>query len=382
MTHLLAALACLGHLVLMVGSHNLLYGLRAPKWFSGLVHVVHALAVLALPIGLVAGWGWSLAGLRDRPVMLAYLALCLAALFVLLPLVSLARALRPDPLRYERREVVDLTRQLGRKPVGLGNHPFLARLPGNGIFHVEFVEAALALPGLPPALDGLTVLHLSDLHFHGTPDREWFAAIIERCNAWKPDIVALTGDVIDSPTHHRWILPLLGRLRWGVAGFAILGNHDHYFEPEVVRRRLRRLGFTVLVNEWAMATVRGTPVAVVGNEYPWLEPEPDLAGMPEGFKLCLSHTPDNFAWAARHGMDLVLAGHVHGGQIRLPLIGPVVMPSRYGRRFDQGGFRDGKTVMVVSRGLSGEEPVRYNCLPEAMLLTLRCQPLPSEVHHA
>ena len=103
--------------------------------------------------------------------------------------------------------------------------------------------------------------------------------------------------------------------------------------------------------------------------------EPDLSACPDGpFRLCLSHTPDNLAWAARHGIDLMLSGHVHGGQIRFPWIGPLVMPSRYGRWYDQGAFDEPPAILYDSRGLSGEEPVRYNCLPEATLLTLRRPP--------
>jgi predicted MPP superfamily phosphohydrolase len=87
--------------------------------------------------------------------------------------------------------------------------------------------------------------------------------------------------------------------------------------------------------------------------------------------LCLSHTPDNFAWAKRHRVDLMLAGHVHGGQIRLPWTGSIFVPSRYSRRYDHGTFHEGPTVMHVSRGLAGEVPLRYNCRPEVTLIVLQ-----------
>jgi predicted MPP superfamily phosphohydrolase len=101
------------------------------------------------------------------------------------------------------------------------------------------------------------------------------------------------------------------------------------------------------------------------------EPE-GLKGCPEdGFRLCLSHTPDHLPWARRHGIDLMLAGHVHGGQIRLPVIGSVFVPSRYGRRYDCGTFHEPPTLLHVSRGLGGEEPLRFNCRPEVTKLILR-----------
>src|SRR5262249_46721488 len=158
------------------------------------------------------------------------------------------------------------------------------------------------------AWDGLTVLHLSDLHLHGTPDREWFAAIMDRCADWHPDIVALTGDVADSEVHHRWIIPLLGRLRWKVAAFAILGNHDHRYDVGLTRRGRARVGMRVRPNAGAEAGARGERFAAIGHEGPWLKGAPDLSACPAGpFRLCLSHTPDHVRWARRHGVDLMLA---------------------------------------------------------------------------
>jgi predicted MPP superfamily phosphohydrolase len=111
---------------------------------------------------------------------------------------------------------------------------------------------------------------------------------------------------------------------------------------------------------------------VIGHEGPWLRPAPDLSDCPEGpFRLCLSHTPDNLRWARRAGIDLMLSGHVHGGQIRFPVFGSVLVPSLYGRRYDCGTFDAAPTLLHVSRGLSGEHPLRYGCRPEVTLFTLR-----------
>ncbi|MGL4553301.1 MAG: metallophosphoesterase, partial [Gemmataceae bacterium] len=380
MTLLLTAFACLGHFVLLVGTHNWFYGQNYPKWLSKLLHLVHLLAVLALPAGLLAGWGPTLDRLFVWPpscaahaAVLAYLAVCALTAAVWLPVLTRARASRPAAVTAGPTEVVDLAARLGLAAVR-GGHP-LARLPRSQIYHVEYRELTVHLQRLPAALDGLTVLHLTDLHFHGTPNRAYFDAIVERCNAWKPDIVAVTGDVVDSERHHRWILPVLGKLRWNVAGFAILGNHDHRLDAARIRRRLSRVGLRALPNVWEPLAVRGTEVQVIGHEGPWLAPEPDLSGCPVGpFRLCLSHTPDNIGWAGRHGIDLMLSGHVHGGQIRFPVFGAVFIPSVYGRRYDEGAFRCPPTLLVVSRGVSGEHPVRYGCLPEVSLLTLRRQP--------
>ena len=88
-------------------------------------------------------------------------------------------------------------------------------------------------------------------------------------------------------------------------------------------------------------------------------------------RIVLSHTPDQFYRLASWGVELVLAGHTHGGQYRLPLVGPVLMPSVYGRRFDRGFFRRGRTVMSVSQGVGAEHPLRIGCTPEVTRFVLR-----------
>ena len=202
---------------------------------------------------------------------------------------------------------------------------------------------------------------------------------MDRCADWEPDIVAVTGDLADGLDYIRWIVPVLGRLRWKVAGLAILGNHDGWYAPDRVRRRLRRLGMHVLGNGWERIEVRGEPLIAIGQESPWFHPAPDLSACPPGpFRLCLSHTPDNIRWARRAGVDLMLSGHVHGGQVRLPVIGSILVPSRYGRRYDCGVFDEGPTLLHVSRGLGGDHPLRFLCRPEATRLVLR---RPAAWHH-
>jgi predicted MPP superfamily phosphohydrolase len=274
-----------------------------------------------------------------------------------------------------KSEIVLPEKVLGYNPIGRGKSSrMLATLPGNEVCTFAMHELTLRLPRLPPAWDGLTILHLSDLHLCGTPDRDYFRVIMGRCAAWEPDLVALTGDIADSFHHQGWIVPALGWLRWKLAAFAILGNHDHWFSPPVIRRQLEQLGFRNLPNIWQQIEVRGLPLVVIGHEGPWLRPAPDLSDCPqEPFRLCLSHTPDNIRWAQRAGVDLMLSGHVHGGQVRLPIVGSLLVPSRYGRRYDCGTFHEPPTVLHVSRGIAGDHPVRYSCRPEATLLILRSQ---------
>jgi predicted MPP superfamily phosphohydrolase len=373
--------ACIGHTILLTYSLNWLFGVvvwhRVLRVLRKILFVLVAIGPLLfwfacgfdrglwLDTHWMSGWGILPAG---------YVILCSAVGLILFPVVTLRRLARrrPEALLSNHTEVVDVASQLGFKPIGRGKYRYLARLPANQIFEVDFSVRTYRLAQLPAAWDGLTILHLSDLHFCGTPDRDFYRYVLDRCNAWEPDLVAVTGDIVDSSRHHRWVVPLLGRLRWKEAAYAILGNHDSWRDPPVIRRRLQRIGMRVLANTWEQLEVRGESLVVIGHEGPWFKPEPDLAACPtDAFRLCLSHTPDNIRWAQKHGVALMLAGHNHGGQIRLPVIGSIFVPSRYSRRYDCGSFDEPPTLLHVSRGLAGQHPLRYNCRPEVTLIELR-----------
>jgi predicted MPP superfamily phosphohydrolase len=373
----------LGHGALLVFAQNWLFGIPFPRSVLTAIRKINLPLILAGPvlIALLLAELYPVARAFDvslargwKVLPASYLGLCWIVGLVVAPVLQLRYWLRPRPpqLTGTHTETVDVGAQLGYKPVGQGEHRALARLPGNQVFQVDFTERVFRLPQLPPEWHGLSILHLSDLHLRGTPDRAYYQWVLERCRDWDCDLLALTGDVVDSAHHHRWVLPVLGRLRWRVAAFAVLGNHDSWYEPERTRRRLRRLGMTVLGNDWAVLEIRGQRLIVLGHEGPWFRPTPDLAECPaEGFRLCLSHTPDNLAWARRHHVDLMLAGHNHGGQIRLPLLGSVFVPCRSGRAYDGGPFFAAPTLLHVSRGLGGQAPVRYGCRPEVTRLVLK-----------
>src|SRR5207249_10473117 len=105
-----------------------------------------------------------------------YTIVCAFVGFAVVSIITLRRNLRGKPavLVSDHTETLDVAEQLGFKPAGRGMYRLLANLPGNEVFKVDFVDRVLHLPQLPAAWDGLTILHLSDLHFHGTPDRDFF----------------------------------------------------------------------------------------------------------------------------------------------------------------------------------------------------------------
>jgi predicted MPP superfamily phosphohydrolase len=373
--------ACLGHAFYMTVSLNCIYALALPRQLLKPLRKIDILIILAGPI--LFGVILDVFGARELPwhgggiwpFFAAYTIVCFFLGTVVAPISQLTYWLRPKApqLTSMASEVVNVAEALGYAPVGNGKNAKSCLLPFNQVFEVEFNEKTFTLPSLPKAWDGLTILHLSDLHFCGTPDRTFFKHVIDQAmRPGVPDIIALTGDIVDSSWHHRWIAPILGRLRCKEFAWAILGNHDHYRDVAPIRRRLRKIGFRVLVNEWEEVTLRGERLIVSGDEYPWLAGEPDVSGLPpDGFRLGIVHTPDRIDWCRKHQFDLVLAGHVHGGQIRVPPIGSMFCPSRHSRKYDCGSFFEPPTVMHVSRGLSGQHPLRFNCRPEVTRLVLK-----------
>jgi predicted MPP superfamily phosphohydrolase len=214
----------------------------------------------------------------------------------------------------------------------------------------------------------------ADDHFHGTPSRAYYDALFADLRALpKPDLVLLVGDYLDSDAHHPWIGELLSPLEATCGRFALLGNHDIDHAPDRVRQELEYAGYAVVGQRPARAVIRGVECAVVGHEGPWFPPPTGVDELPPDLvKIGLSHSPDNIGWARRHNVPLLFCGHVHGGQIRLPVIGPIFVPSMYSRRYDGGVYQSGPTTLVVGRGLSGKEPLRFRCLPQVLRVTLRC----------
>jgi predicted MPP superfamily phosphohydrolase len=370
--------ASIGHAAILVVGINGLYGSRfRGRLVSAARHLLQLLIVSGPPL-FAWLWGpllWQTGDwLQLPPLLVAYLIACWLVGVLVFPYQTVRRWLRRPPaiLVTNHTECLDVARLLGYKPYGRGKHGWQAYLPGNEVFQVDFRELNLRLPNLPPGWDGLTILHLTDLHLCGVPDRPFFEYVMDRCAERPCDILAITGDVLDHDHHYEWIAPVLSRLRWRLGAFAILGNHDSWGDVPRIRREIADLGITNVGGRWLPLEVRGQPLTIIGNEMPWLPPMPDLRECPKGaFRLCLSHSPDQLPWAKQHNIDLMLAGHNHGGQVRFPLIGPVLVPSIYSRRYDSGLYHESPTLLFVGRGLAGTHPLRYNCRPEVTRLVLR-----------
>src|SRR5262245_48041806 len=219
----------------------------------------------------------------------------------------------------------------------------------------------LPIPGLPESFDGFRIVHLSDLHMGPHLERDEVAAHVERVNALDPDLVCITGDLVDRAETCSATFPVLAGLRARHGVVVTLGNHDVAAGADVVTRALRRLTrFTVLRNARVDVERDGARLAIVGIDdlgRDWARgvvEHPALPGLAEGVRdplVVLSHRPDCFPQAVRLGAALMLSGHTHGGQLALPLGRRRRNLAQFISRFDRGLYRDGETTLYVNRGL-------------------------------
>lgn len=369
----LAALVAIGHVGVIVYLTNLLHGVGIMPPARERVGKVHLSLIMVLSAALA--WEFTRGG-DGGPgswAIRSYALLCLVVALVGIPVCSmlLHRRRLPEGIAEHASEI-DLAHRLGKENlIGSGRHSWLLRIKGNDAFRLRKREWTVTLPTLPATWDGLSIVQISDLHFAPCFQRRFFEHIADETAEWPADLVVFTGDLIDSDLALDWIVPVMSRLRGRLGTYSILGNHDFDHHPAEVQKRLETAGFVDVEGLWTQLKIEGLNLALGGTSTPW-GPTLDLDAAPEAdFRLFLSHSPDQFSRAVDAGIDLMLSGHNHGGQIRLPGVGPVFMPSVYSRRFDRGYFRSGRTLLHVSQGVAGKHPIRFGCVPEISRLVLR-----------
>jgi predicted MPP superfamily phosphohydrolase len=280
------------------------------------------------------------------------------------------------------------------KPRGSADPPGLRRRVRNVLTDLfEYCVAPLArwekeelvtervevrLEDLGAAFDGYRIAFLSDLHSSPLVPRWWLDRAIQAALALEPHLIALGGDFVDDDPHYlASVGEILRPLRAPDGVVGVLGNHDHYVDAAAVRAELARAGVRELLNEPLLLSRGGAQLAVTGVgdlERDVIDFDRALAGIgPRVPRIAVSHWPDVFAyWPERLRLDLMLAGHTHGGQAFLPLIGPPYVPSQFGFRYRAGLIREGMRQLYVSRGVGASGvPFRWGCPPELTLLVLR-----------
>jgi predicted MPP superfamily phosphohydrolase len=243
----------------------------------------------------------------------------------------------------------------------------------------EVVRVELPLAHLPRGLDGLTIAQISDLHAGHTTGRSKIRRYVDTVNALRPSLVAVTGDMFHSGAVSAWMCAAeLSRLEAPLGIYAVLGNHERRVPPEVGETPFRRAGLTVLANAAHHIPVGTAGLWIIGVDDVVMrrsDLQRALKGVPESAcKILLVHEPDLADRAAQYPIDLQLSGHTHGGQIRLPGLGALLLPVM-GRKYPMGLYRVDGMWVYTNRGLGVNRPaLRFNCRPEITLLTLRSMP--------
>ncbi|HTK04194.1 MAG TPA: metallophosphoesterase [Candidatus Eisenbacteria bacterium] len=207
----------------------------------------------------------------------------------------------------------------------------------------------------------LTVALISDTHLGQYRHEEWLRTVVDRVDALAPDVVLIAGDVVSNAVGIGELGPLRGlKSRYG--SYAVLGNWDYQAGAVDARKAIEAQGVEVLTNESVPIAADGGGVRLAGlDDVRYGKPDIDaaLAEVPPGTPtILLVHNPDAAPLAESRGINLVLAGHTHAGQVRLPLVGPVPkMPIRIGQQFDKGLFYFGPTRLFITPGV-GESGTR------------------------
>lgn len=280
--------------------------------------------------------------------------------------------------RFSRRRFLQLS--------ALGAGGLLAYSAEFERHHLEITHRTVELARLPPALDGLRIAQISDIHYEQFTEPYYVREVVDHINRLAPDLVLLTGDFISEGPASDWrdarmsepCAEVLSGIkcpqRW-----CVLGNHDARVNPEIVTGALESHGLPVLANAHVPFERNGARLWIAGVKDVGIS-NPDLhLATPRGLQtarepvLLMAHEPDFADRVIKHGgVDLMLSGHTHGGQIRLPFIGALYLPP-LGRKYVQGLFHlQNGLQLYVNRGIgSVGVPFRFDCRPELTMITLR-----------
>ena len=242
---------------------------------------------------------------------------------------------------------------------------------------------------LPSAFSGFRIAHLSDLH--NTEFGKHNKKLLQLLKEQRPDIIAITGDLIDARRTNFDVALYFAKQAIKIAPiYYVTGNHESRIpEYQKLEKGLRNIGVTILRDQSVTLVKNREQVCLIGLDDPgFICPSPgslqelcDLTSKKLSsikreqscFTIALSHRPEFIEAYAEHKLDLVLSGHTHGGQIRIPWLGGVIAPMQgFFPKYDAGLFQNGKTKLIIHRGLGNSLfPLRINNRPEVILVTLK-----------
>jgi predicted MPP superfamily phosphohydrolase len=235
---------------------------------------------------------------------------------------------------------------------------------------IEISNHTIRIKNLPTTFDGLKLVHLTDIHHSKFVSFKDVSRMVELSNLQDPDVVLLTGDYIT--WSRKFIAPVAEALRGlksRLGVYAVLGNHDVRVDADQVTQALKKAQIKVLRNASARIDLKGDSLWIGGvDEYMYGQSDirKAMSNVPRSQpRILLAHNPEILDEAASHRVDFVLAGHTHGGQIKIPYMRSLNIVTQPGREILEGFVRNGRTQMYISRGLGKVVvPVRILCPPE------------------
>ena len=284
---------------------------------------------------------------------------------------------KSSPLRFSRRAFI-----LGSGVTAAG----VVLYSGEIARHlIDKVDTTIRITNLPSAFHGFRIVQISDIHLDEFTEPFFLEHVVNRINALQPDLVLVTGDFVtrgsltfatSSHAAHR-AAEILSLLK-APQTYTVLGNHDVSVSAPLVVGALKSFKIPVLINQYVPIERRGSRIWLcgtddIGNGHPDLNLA--LPKNPDGPVILMAHEPDYADTVVQHPraktIDLMLSGHSHGGQVRIPFLGPLILPP-LGQKYVEGHFRFGQMQLYVNRGIGAVGlPFRFDCPPEITVHTLQ-----------
>lgn len=223
-------------------------------------------------------------------------------------------------------------------------------------------------------LSGVKIVFASDFHIKPYGQKR-LEKVVETINAQNPDVVISAGDFVCGHTEHSTMHPQkiaegLAKVKSKYGFYTTLGNHDGWYDRWYIKELLEKQNIKVLNNKNEKLQINGKEIFIAGVE-DMMTAFPNMEDALKGTKtptILLTHTPDVFPDIPRN-VNLTLAGHTHGGQVRLPLIGALIVPSDYGNKYSSGLIEEKWKKMIVTNGIGVSIlPIRFNCPPEIVVI--------------
>lgn len=246
----------------------------------------------------------------------------------------------------------------------------------NDVYDLEITRHEVFVNDLPQSFDGYRIAFLTDTHVASFMRRGFYREVVAQVTRFDPDLVLLGGDFVSFERH----IPLMAEvLLTGLAArdgmYAVLGNHDYWANADGVIAAMTVRGVRFVINR-SIAIRRGDDAIALAGIDELYRGKPDAGAAFEHVDparpcIALSHHPDIAEVLAGRRIDLLVCGHTHGGQIRVPFFGALVVPSKHEGRYAAGFHRVGRVLMYVSRGIGAIPPLRILCKPEVATFVLR-----------